>query len=414
MKRIIAFLTLIGVLCTMTAWAHPFSDVVGHWAEEEIERGYSNQILNGDPDGKFWPDDDITRAEFVKIVTATICERLGTEIPQFYEEDQMIHWAANYYAFTSLFVKTSSETPSIDGIKPGKMDTYEEFEMPIARWEMAYMLGQVLENVLGKSFTENGGTFKDDAEIMKLPEGISKAISGCSEFKLMMGDEKNLFNPKLTGSRAEAVTVVNRLDDIIIQTIETLEKEQAAAEEAYNQAIQESIMTYTDIPKGHPKVTMTMENGKKIELELYPEYAPQTVANFVKLAKDGFYNGLTFHRIVDGFMAQGGDPNGNGTGSAQHTIKGEFLANGFDKNTLSHTRGVISMARSSHMDSASSQFFICYDDAPFLDGQYAAFGKVTKGMEVVDAFLKTPRTANRMGEVSIPEEPVVIKWITVK
>ena len=159
---------------------------------------------------------------------------------------------------------------------------------------------------------------------------------------------------------------------------------------------------------------MVMEDGKKIEIELYPEYAPQTVANFVKLAKDGFYNGLTFHRVVDGFVAQGGDPNGNGSGGAKHTIKGEFLANGFDKNELSHTRGVISMARSGHYDSASSQFFICYDDASFLDGQYAAFGKVTSGMDVLDSFLETPRTTNSMGEISIPEKPIVIKSVTVK
>lgn len=161
------------------------------------------------------------------------------------------------------------------------------------------------------------------------------------------------------------------------------------------------------------KVLVEMENGGNFTLELYPEYAPETVANFVKLAGDGFYDGLTFHRIVDGFMAQGGDPEGTGMGGSKDTIKGEFAANGFKANTLSHTRGVISMARSMDYNSASSQFFICYDDASFLDGQYAAFGKVVDGMDVVDGFLDVKRTANEMGEMAVPVTPVVMKKLTV-
>ncbi|MBQ7599870.1 MAG: peptidylprolyl isomerase [Clostridia bacterium] len=130
-------------------------------------------------------------------------------------------------------------------------------------------------------------------------------------------------------------------------------------------------------------VQIEMENGGVIKIELYPEQAPITAANFEKLVKDGFYNGLTFHRIIEGFMIQGGDPTGTGMGGSSENIKGEFLRNGVN-NTLKHTRGVISMARSSDPDSASSQFFICHEDAPHLDGQYAAFGKVVEGMEVVD------------------------------
>ena len=121
----------------------------------------------------------------------------------------------------------------------------------------------------------------------------------------------------------------------------------------------------------------------KIEVELYEELAPITVKNFVDLAKDGFYDGLTFHRIITGFMIQGGDPLGNGTGGSKKTIKGEFAQNGVENN-LSHTRGVISMARSAMPNSASSQFFIMHQDAPHLNGQYAAFGKVVEGMDVVD------------------------------
>lgn len=161
------------------------------------------------------------------------------------------------------------------------------------------------------------------------------------------------------------------------------------------------------------RVKVEMENGGEFILSLYPEYAPQTVENFVELANDGFYDGVGFHRIVEGFMAQGGDPDGTGMGGSGSNIKGEFAANGFTQNTLSHKRGVISMARSQDYDSASSQFFICYDDASFLDGQYAAFGEVTEGMDVVDGFLKVERTYNSMGELASPKEPVTMKKVTV-
>lgn len=136
-------------------------------------------------------------------------------------------------------------------------------------------------------------------------------------------------------------------------------------------------------------VKVTMAGGGEIELELYPDIAPETVANFKSLVEEGFYDGLTFHRIIKGFMIQGGDPLGNGMGGSDKNIKGEFKMNGFD-NPLKHTRGVISMARSQMPNSASSQFFIMHEDAPHLDGSYAAFGKVTKGIEIVDEIADTP------------------------
>lgn len=156
------------------------------------------------------------------------------------------------------------------------------------------------------------------------------------------------------------------------------------------------------------KVKATMENGGTFVIELYPEKAPATCENFLNLVNSGFYDGLTFHRVIDGFMAQGGDPEGTGCGGSDKNIPGEFAANGFN-NTLSHTRGVVSMARSQNPNSASSQFFICYDDCTFLDGQYAAFGKVTEGMETVDGFLKIERRMSFGGERSVPVEPIVIK-----
>lgn len=153
----------------------------------------------------------------------------------------------------------------------------------------------------------------------------------------------------------------------------------------------------------HTKVQFTMENGDTFTMELYPEYAPQTVENFVKLVKSGYYSGTKFHRIYPGFMAQGGE------GADTPSIKGEFASNGFSQNTLSHTRGVVSMARANAKDSASSQFFICYDDATFLDGDYAAFGKVIDGMKTVDDFCRIARVSNGFDRVATsPVEDIVI------
>ena len=139
----------------------------------------------------------------------------------------------------------------------------------------------------------------------------------------------------------------------------------------------------------NPIVTIEMEDGGKIVAELYPEMAPISVNNFISLVKKGFYDGLIFHRAISGFMIQGGDPQGVGIGGPGYCIKGEFSANGV-KNPLSHKRGVLSMARAQAMDSAGSQFFIMHEDAPHLDGQYAAFGKVTDGIKVVDEIAETP------------------------
>ena len=156
----------------------------------------------------------------------------------------------------------------------------------------------------------------------------------------------------------------------------------------------------------NPIITIEMEDGGVIRAELYPDIAPITVDNFVKLTKQGFYDGLIFHRVIPGFMIQGGDPNGNGTGGSGVRLKGEFAANGID-NPLSHTRGVISMARARDFDSASSQFFIMHADAPYLDGQYAAFGRVLEGMEVVDAICRNTPVVDANGTVPKGYQPVI-------
>ncbi len=157
----------------------------------------------------------------------------------------------------------------------------------------------------------------------------------------------------------------------------------------------------------NPIATIEMENGGKIVCELYPEVAPQSVRNFISLANSGFYNGLIFHRVISGFMIQGGCPQGTGMGGPGYCIKGEFNLNGF-RNDLRHSRGVLSMARAQAPNSAGSQFFIMHDDGFFLDGQYAAFGAVMEGMDVVDAIaaVKTDRNDK-------PKDPQVIKSITV-
>lgn len=157
----------------------------------------------------------------------------------------------------------------------------------------------------------------------------------------------------------------------------------------------------------NPIITITMENGGIIRAELYPKIAPISVENFVSLVREGFYDGLIFHRVIPGFMIQGGCPDGTGMGGPGHQIKGEFSANGV-KNELKHTRGVLSMARAMDPDSAGSQFFIMHRDSPHLDGQYAAFGKVTEGLDVVDAIASAPTERSDR-----PKTPQIIQSITV-
>ena len=158
----------------------------------------------------------------------------------------------------------------------------------------------------------------------------------------------------------------------------------------------------------NPIVRITMDSGKVIRLELYPETAPITVENFLDLVKKGFYNGLTFHRIISGFMIQGGDPDGNGMGGPGYSIKGEFKSNGVD-NPLKHEKGVISMARSMDSNSAGSQFFIMHEAAPHLDGQYAAFGKVIEGLDVVDEIASV-----ETGFQDAPVEKVIMEKVEVE
>ena len=189
-------------------------------------------------------------------------------------------------------------------------------------------------------------------------------------------------------------------------TTETTEETSAADETSDGAADTADTSENGELLTGLHHVTIDVQDYGTISLELDADTAPISVTNFINLANEGFYDGLTFHRIISGFMIQGGDPNGNGTGGSEKTIKGEFSANGVE-NDISHVRGVISMARANDPDSGSSQFFIVHEDSTFLDGQYAAFGHVTDGMDVVDAICEAVPVQDNNGTVAAADQPVI-------
>ena len=189
-------------------------------------------------------------------------------------------------------------------------------------------------------------------------------------------------------------------------TTETTEETSAADETSDGAADTADTSENEELLTGLHHVTIDVQDYGTISLELDADTAPISVTNFINLANEGFYDGLTFHRIISRFMIQGGDPNGNGTGGSEKTIKGEFSANGVE-NDISHVRGVISMARANDPDSGSSQFFIVHEDSTFLDGQYAAFGHVTDGMDVVDAICEAVPVQDNNGTVAAADQPVI-------
>ena len=189
-------------------------------------------------------------------------------------------------------------------------------------------------------------------------------------------------------------------------TTETTEETSAANETSDGAADTADTSEDGELLTGLHHVTIDVQDYGTISLELDADTAPISVTNFINLANEGFYDGLTFHRIISGFMIQGGDPNGNGTGGSEKTIKGEFSANGVE-NDISHVRGVISMARANDPDSGSSQFFIVHEDSTSLDGQYAAFGHVTEGMDVVDAICEAVPVQDKNGTVAAADQPVI-------
>ncbi|MGN0420407.1 MAG: peptidylprolyl isomerase [Acetatifactor sp.] len=220
-----------------------------------------------------------------------------------------------------------------------------------------------------------------------LTVGLLAMAAGCGSSK----EEKVSQSSTITGETAGTEAPV---------------KESSGAESTASKSEEQTAVYQGEQLTGKHHAEITVKDYGTIAVELDADNAPISVTNFVKLAEEGFYDGLTFHRIISGFMIQGGDPNGNGTGGSKETIKGEFSANGVD-NPLKHTRGAISMARSSKPDSASSQFFIMHQDASHLDGQYACFGYVTDGIDVVDAICDAVQVEDRNGTVLPKNQPVI-------
>lgn len=200
---------------------------------------------------------------------------------------------------------------------------------------------------------------------------------------------------------------------ILLLSVGCSEDPVEVAEIVYEDEAVEEVVEEVVPSEDLPQVRVELENGGVMVFELYPHYAPETVTNFLGLVEDGFYDGLRFHRIISGFMCQSGDPLGNGTGGSETTIKGEFTSNGFEQNTLKHSKGVLSMARSMDMDSASSQFFIMDGDSPNLDGAYAGFGKLIEGEDVLDGIMDTEVELSDRGELSSPTTEVIIKTMTI-
>ncbi len=405
MKKVIA-LILVFVICCGTVFGAGFPDITGHWAEANIMRAVDSGFVNGYENGTFKPDGLVTRGEYLKMVVAMLVNVLDyPEVPEEYADDKN-GWVSKYYNFAveSTLIKPDYEN-KVGDVSPAVF--VGDSDKNITRWEMAFILGQSFQSLF-EVFDDKAVNFTDVKSFEGLPQSVIGQIYNCANFSLIMGDDKGMFNPRNNGTRAEAVVMIQRLQDILDYIMGN------GAEDEYQKEIKENLKIYEekDIPTKHEKVKFTMSDGKSFVIELFPEVAPQTCANFIYLVKTGFYDGLSFHRIAQldkGFIAQGGDPKGDGSGGAGHYLTGEFASNGFTQNNMSHVRGVVSMARANYPDSASSQFFICIDDVKFLDGNYAAFGKVVSGLDVVEEFVEVERIESSNGELSIPKTPIIIK-----
>lgn len=225
-------------------------------------------------------------------------------------------------------------------------------------------------------------------------------MANCAQDDITHGKERQVVKVKKLGKRSWVALLVCLL---LLSAVGCSQDYEAARSK---QEVEQEDSSSGENPVGSYTAVIEVENYGTITVTLDETAAPETVKNFVSLAQDGFYDGLTFHRIISGFMIQGGDPNGDGTGGSEQTIKGEFSNNGVENN-LSHTRGAISMARSDEYDSASSQFFIVHEDSTYLDGNYAVFGYVTEGMEVVDSICADAQPTDNNGSIAADQQPVI-------
>ncbi len=355
MKKIIVFLSVI--MLTAISVNADFADMENHmWANDAVNELADKGIINGVSETEFMPGGNVTYEQLAKLLAVTF----ELDVP----EPEEGRWSDGYIEATRKYFMFTNEY---------------DYDTPLQRVEVVSAISKMYaeESGLTAVYTE---PFNDAELLATVPEIEPEYILTAKATGITNGDTDGNFRPFDNVTRAECAVLFQRLINLKTE----------------------------DIKMEHTMVLITMDNGDTMKVELMPEYAPKTVANFVKLVKEGFYDGLTFHRVISGFMIQGGDPLGNGMGGSDEKIKGEFASNGFTQNTLKHERGVISMARSQMPDSASSQFFIMHEDAPYLDGQYAAFGKVVEGIETVDRI-----AAEKTDMMDKPLTPVVIESIKI-
>lgn len=338
-----------------------FQDVQSQWFANGVKVSYELGLIKGKDSKNFQPQDKMSLAEAITIAARvhSIYYGGGGVIPQ--KSGQWYQGAVSYAIENGI-------------IKDGQ---FQDYKAPATRGDLAYVFAHAVDAtalpIINKTVSISDVNAKTtyNLEITTLYKAGVLTGSGSN----------NEFRPTADITRAEAATIISRL------------------------AGSNKVTTPTKTTK---IVKIEMENGDVIKAELYPKVAPTTVANFISLVEKGFYNGLIFHRVIPGFMIQGGDPLGTGTGGPGYAIPGEFSENGF-KNNLSHERGILSMARSSDPNSAGSQFFITVANASFLDGKYAAFGKVIQGMDVVDKIVAVQTASNDK-----PTSPQKMKKVTIE
>ncbi len=356
MKKFTAFI-LVFLMTALPVFAQ-FSDMENYmWANDAVNELARNGIINGLSETEFVPDGNVTYEQLAKLLATSFKLKVPEVSVGGRWSDGYIDATRKYFMFTNEY----------------------DYDTPLQRVEVVSAISKLYaeKNGLTAVYTE---PFKDAELLETVPEIEPEYINAAKATGITMGDTDGNFRPFDNVTRAECAVLFQRL-----------------------------INLKTEVKKmENTKILITMDTDETIKLELYPEFAPATVENFVNLVKEGFYDGLTFHRVISGFMIQGGDPLGNGMGGSANKIKGEFASNGFAQNTLRHERGVISMARAQDPNSASSQFFIMHEDGFFLDGQYAAFGRVIEGIETVDRI-----AAEKTNMMDKPLNPVVIKTIEI-
>lgn len=387
MKKIVSVTLIIAMLCGLTASAHPFTDLWGHWAEPQLEIAYKSGMINGDPDGRFRPDDNISRAEYLKMLTAVTAQWLETpqwEIDRFSDN---AHWAYKYYNYAMYqgwvinysydFVDPEFgdfvADIKVGDVIPGNMSP-DDFDIPIERWEMAYLASRFAHSICGASMAkkaQNG--YADYAAVSAAyPEIVINHISCSYGAGIMTGDQNGNLNASHNGTRAEAAVMINRYLALI---------------DGEYKKVPDTNVTYQQIPQGHPIAVITLSDERMIEVELYPEYAPQTVAHFVDLVNSGFYNEEVDVNGVNktSFPTVGSLCTFSTPKETEKTVFGEFAKNGYTANATPFVKGAVVMDYMWNYNDGSADFRILAEDMPEKAGSAAAFGKVISGIDIIEA-----------------------------